>query len=100
MSEKVAPSQEVTDFKDASYSHDEAPLTGWKYKARKLGPITFPYYASPKAQLLLVAFVCFLCPGMCLPVFPRSRKSLVAKMPQFPRNRANINFPPQACSTP
>lgn len=34
--------------------------SGWKYKK-------FPvvgWYASPKFQLLLVAFVCFLCPGM------------------------------------
>ena len=32
---------------------------GWKYK-RFFG---LPYYASPQFQLVLVAFVCFLCPG-------------------------------------
>lgn len=37
---------------------------GWMYKERKLGPLTIPWYASPKIQLLMVAFVCFLCPGM------------------------------------
>ncbi|KAF2718847.1 MFS general substrate transporter [Polychaeton citri CBS 116435] len=37
---------------------------GWKYRSLSLGPVKFPWYASPKAQLLLVAFVCFLCPGM------------------------------------
>ena len=37
--------------------------TGWKYKSVKLGPITFPWYASPESQLILVSFVCFLCPG-------------------------------------
>ncbi|KAF2832183.1 MFS general substrate transporter [Ophiobolus disseminans] len=37
---------------------------GWKYKSMKLGPITLPYYASPETQLILVSFVCFLCPGM------------------------------------
>jgi hypothetical protein len=34
--------------------------SGWKYR-RFLG---LPYYASPQVQLVLVAFVCFLCPGM------------------------------------
>jgi hypothetical protein len=37
--------------------------TGWKYKSLKLGPITIPWYASPESQLILVSFVCFLCPG-------------------------------------
>ena len=37
---------------------------GIKYKPWKFGPIRFPYYCSPKAQLLIVSFVCFLCPGM------------------------------------
>lgn len=36
---------------------------GWKYKSRKLGPFTLPSYASPETQLILVSFVCFLCPG-------------------------------------
>ncbi|KAL9049163.1 MAG: hypothetical protein Q9162_007359 [Coniocarpon cinnabarinum] len=38
--------------------------TGWKYKSLNLGLFRLPYYASPKAQLILVAFTCFLCPGM------------------------------------
>lgn len=37
--------------------------TGWKYKSLKLGPITIPWYASPESQLIVVSFVCFLCPG-------------------------------------
>ena len=36
---------------------------GWKYKRLKLGPFTLPWYASPESQLILVSFVCFLCPG-------------------------------------
>lgn len=36
---------------------------GWRYRDIKLGPLTIPYYASPQMQLLLVAMVCFLCPG-------------------------------------
>ena len=37
---------------------------GWKYRTWQLGPIHIPAYASPPFQLTLVAFVCFLCPGM------------------------------------
>ncbi|KXT08618.1 hypothetical protein AC579_5971 [Pseudocercospora musae] len=33
---------------------------GWKYKQF----FGLPYYASPQVQLVLVAFICFLCPGM------------------------------------
>ena len=39
---------------------------GWKYRSLRLGPIKLPCYASPEAQLLLVSFVCFLCPGKTL----------------------------------
>ena len=42
----------------------EAHYTGWKYKSHRIGPFTIPRYASPAVQLTLVAFVCFLCPGM------------------------------------
>lgn len=44
-------------------AHGEQP-TGWMYRQRKIGPFTIPHYASPKIQLLMIAFVCFLCPGM------------------------------------
>ncbi len=37
---------------------------GWIYRSRKVGVIKLPWYASPEAQLLMVAFVCFMCPGM------------------------------------
>jgi hypothetical protein len=40
--------------------------TGWKYKRLKLGPIALPWYASPESQLILVSFVCFLCPGKAM----------------------------------
>jgi MFS family permease len=36
----------------------------WMYKPFKIGTWTFPWFASPEAQLALVSFVCFLCPGM------------------------------------
>ncbi|KAL5122003.1 hypothetical protein ACEQ8H_000219 [Pleosporales sp. CAS-2024a] len=44
-------------------SEPEMP-TGWKYKTLRLGSVTLPHYASPGTQLILVSFVCFLCPGM------------------------------------
>ncbi|KAH8644067.1 UNC93-like protein [Alternaria alternata] len=37
---------------------------GWKYRSLRIGPVKLPYYASPESQLILVSFVCFLCPGM------------------------------------
>jgi hypothetical protein len=49
---------------------DEEPIgalgrpEGWMYREIKIGPIRIPWYASPKTQLTMVAFVCFMCPGM------------------------------------
>ncbi|KAF4464683.1 DUF895 domain membrane [Fusarium albosuccineum] len=37
---------------------------GWKYRRFNLFGRDFPWFASPKIQLGMVAFVCFLCPGM------------------------------------
>lgn len=36
----------------------------WKYKRLRLFGFTLPWYASPPIQLLIVSFVCFMCPGM------------------------------------
>ena len=36
---------------------------GWMYKGFRLGR-TELWYASPRVQLVMVSFVCFLCPGM------------------------------------
>lgn len=58
------PKYEATSFDhERDGDSDHAAPTGWMYTERKIGPLTIPYYASPKAQLLIVAFVCFLCPG-------------------------------------
>jgi hypothetical protein len=47
-----------------SVEHEQVEIPiGWRYKGSKLGPITLPWYASPESQLILVSFVCFLCPG-------------------------------------
>lgn len=65
--EKTARAPEVdSQTPSMEQVHGDAagsPPTGWMYKSRKIGGLTLPYYASPKAQLLLVSFVCFLCPG-------------------------------------
>lgn len=36
---------------------------GWKYKTVTIARKRF-WYASPPIQLLIVAMVCFMCPGM------------------------------------
>ena len=44
--------------------NDEVVLPpGRLYKSTKLFGIRIPWYASPETQVVLVAFVCFLCPG-------------------------------------
>ncbi|KAF5676121.1 putative DUF895 domain-containing protein [Fusarium heterosporum] len=37
---------------------------GFKYRQYRFFGYTLPWYASPKVQLGMVAFVCFMCPGM------------------------------------
>lgn len=37
---------------------------GWKYKQISIAGFKLPWYASPSFQLGMVAFVCFMCPGM------------------------------------
>lgn len=64
--EKTAPEvQSSTAYADNGFAHD--PLVrppGWKYKQIRIGSFLLPWYASPPVQLVLIAFVCFLCPGM------------------------------------
>ena len=36
----------------------------WMYRSPKVGPFKLAWYASPISQLIVVSFVCFLCPGM------------------------------------
>ncbi|KAI9696774.1 MAG: hypothetical protein M1836_005136 [Candelina mexicana] len=63
---KVAP--EVNGHDDLQLQSVEeagSPATpkGWRYTPVRIGAITI-VYASPPTQLVLVALVCFLCPGM------------------------------------
>ena len=63
--EKDTATREVTSDAN-SYAafpdHVDRP-TGWIYKGFKVGKKEV-WYASPTVQLLMVSFVCFLCPGM------------------------------------
>ena len=49
---------------DATAHGDLVKPEGWMYRDFRLGPLRVPWYASPPTQLTMVAFVCFLCPGM------------------------------------
>jgi hypothetical protein len=57
--EEVAP-----DDHDDSLNNPAGLPLGWNYRQRRLFGLTIPGYTSPSFQLVLVAFVCFLCPGM------------------------------------
>ncbi|UKZ46845.1 hypothetical protein TrVGV298_001056 [Trichoderma virens] len=58
---EVAPVDSYADAQNNAEFHDRPP--GWIYKGYKIFGREV-YYASPRVQLVLVALVCFLCPGM------------------------------------
>ncbi|KAK4570326.1 hypothetical protein LTR86_002406 [Recurvomyces mirabilis] len=62
--EKAAPTEQVHSPTQSMGEHEVEIPTGWMYRGRKIGGLRLPWYASPESQLVLVAFVCFLCPGM------------------------------------
>ncbi|KAI1431524.1 MFS general substrate transporter [Xylaria sp. CBS 124048] len=68
MAEKTAQVGTEAPPTDGAPSYTEgvtAPRpAGWKYKGFKTLGGDEIWYASPKAQLLMVSFVCFLCPGL------------------------------------
>lgn len=53
-----------TDHHSTNDDDDVNLPAGWKYRERRLCGIRIPWYASPPTQLIMVSFVCFLCPGM------------------------------------
>lgn len=52
-----------TTYHDSSEIDVPRP-PGWMYKPIGFGNLQIGWYASPKFQLGMVAFVCFMCPGM------------------------------------
>ncbi|CRG87061.1 UNC93-like protein C922,05c [Talaromyces islandicus] len=61
---KTADTNSTTVAADGQVAVADTLPRGWMYKQLKIGPWALPWYASPKFQLGVVAFVCFLCPGM------------------------------------
>lgn len=60
-------SHEATTRVSAENDYVDSPSArpvGWKYNERRVGGLKVTWYASPAFQLVMVAFVCFLCPGM------------------------------------
>lgn len=62
--ESKEPTATVGGSDVAVHGHQHVNSDSWIYRERRLGPVTIPYFASPRVQLVMVAFVCFLCPGM------------------------------------
>ena len=63
--DKEVVTEHIPDERPVIDYHGDPPRPGgWMYKSYKLGPFRIPWYASPRFQLGMVAFVCFLCPGM------------------------------------
>ncbi|KAG2415730.1 hypothetical protein HFD88_006921 [Aspergillus terreus] len=57
--------KEVVTSSDPESGADHAVVgKPWMYKPLKIGRWELPWFASPETQLILVSFVCFLCPGM------------------------------------
>ena len=64
--EKAAPTTESVPEQHHDVERADQPSrpSGWMYKSLRIGGFNLPWYASPSSQLLIVSFVCFLCPGM------------------------------------
>ncbi|KAI0161295.1 MFS general substrate transporter [Xylariaceae sp. FL1272] len=67
MASKEESHVQTGDVEAAPPAYDGTTLprpAGWMYKGISLGRGKEIWYASPRAQLLMVSFVCFLCPGL------------------------------------
>ncbi|KAH8433623.1 unc-93 family MFS transporter [Aspergillus melleus] len=63
--EERQPEKEVpTTTMDAEAGGSSVKGKPWMYRPLNVGPLKMPWFASPETQLVLVSFVCFLCPGM------------------------------------
>ncbi|KAK3343587.1 major facilitator superfamily domain-containing protein [Lasiosphaeria hispida] len=61
--EKTSPAVEPTEHTAAPTHTPAGRPTGWMHKGFRVAGHEF-WYASPIVQLVMVALVCFLCPGM------------------------------------
>jgi len=63
----IAPEKNIYSAQDDLETAMDHAVVGkpWMYKPMiKIGKWESPWFASPETQLILVSFVCFLCPGM------------------------------------
>ncbi|CAM1507711.1 Fc.00g045590.m01.CDS01 [Cosmosporella sp. VM-42] len=61
---KVEAGQTISHDPEHETTDGVAFPPGWMYRRYRLFGYLLPWYASPKIQLGMVAFVCFMCPGM------------------------------------
>ena len=64
MAEMIPEKSGAADDPGADRTASAPHSSSWMHRPLRLGPLNLPPYASPPFQLLLVALVCFLCPGM------------------------------------
>lgn len=62
--EKTPVSEEATSSQHSMEGTTLQLPASWKYKSVSLFGRKMPWFASPPVQLVIVSFVCFLCPGM------------------------------------
>lgn len=63
--EKAARPHDVTSAEHSLTDSNTLELPdSWKYKRLSIGSFKLPWFASPPVQLVIVSFVCFMCPGM------------------------------------
>jgi len=64
-SEKAALPHDVNSTEHSLSDSNTLELpNSWKYRRFTLAGFKFPWFASPPVQLVIVSFVCFMCPGM------------------------------------
>lgn len=64
LSKKNSGEAPTTVSNDEDFTEISPRPAGWKYVERNVAGRKITWYASPAFQLVMVAFVCFLCPGM------------------------------------
>ena len=68
-SEGTPPAVEMVELANPPVSEEDTGgppnlPRGWKYRMFGFRGFALPWFASPRVQLTMVSFVCFLCPGM------------------------------------
>lgn len=65
--EGLTPNEKLSSRQDSIGNEENgraAQSPEWMYRKYNFGPLHFPGYATPPVQLVVVALVCFMCPGM------------------------------------